>query len=164
MYPQNLPRRRSAVCGGPCRVCGECAARKTGSHCPGKRVACVAMQDFQTVTAYKGAPFVGGKRGYLRESACQKRGKRIARQKPDMKNALRMRRGALRREGRAKRITERCGERRFRCGAGIALAYGLGRAVTNERGGAQAKGTEGDVRRDIGKACPQGKEHCGGRE
>ena len=33
--------------------------------------------------------------------------------------------------GRAKRITERCGGKRFRCGAGIALAYGLGRAVTN---------------------------------
>lgn len=38
------------------------------------------------------------------------------------------------------------------------------RAGCDERGGAQAKGTEGDVRRDIGKACPQGKEHCGGRE
>ena len=103
---QNLPRRRSAVCGGPCRVCGECAARETGSHCPGKRVA---MQDFQTVTAYKGAPFIGGKQGHLRESACQKLWKRIARLKPGMKNALRMRRGALR-GGRTKRITERCGE------------------------------------------------------
>lgn len=73
MYPQNLPRRRSAVCGGPCRVCGECAARETGSYCLSKRVA---MQDFQTVTAYKGAPFVGGKRGCLRESACQKPGEK----------------------------------------------------------------------------------------